>query len=527
MRGATRIVERLHLRADSESAARRTVLCLEDAFRTATLPGNGARLIIVRRLHLGGLPRGVSAQSLSLAIESRFSAADCQLVHAAAAGAAGARAVWFRDLLEAHELAALRAATGQPIDGWFWRLAIPALARSPSTSDPLRVIAFSLASLEEAPAALPAWTGTLARAGHVQQLLTALQPGDGTALMRAAGAAGSPPPAPRTAVLDRSQMSDRRSAPVRPGGRRSAADDRLAFVERMLEYPVWSQVVPRHDSAFAQGDTSARDVKHPPRPNPASETTASLPASPGAEPIASPLGIRIATEDVSSKSPNRSGDLAMGSHSRVNPSERHGLSRSPAPCVRGSAVQSRRDLFKPCAAPPEAALSNTAPIEVAASARPFVDAVPTAAGGLLFLVPVLERLGFREWCGAFDGARAAPDTLARQIFHVLLSRLRVAEDDPAWMLAATESEFFPATIPEIWLSGCRRMLRRRARIGLATLVLRPARVMLTATHVDIFFPLNAADVRVRRAGLDIDPGWVPWLLRVVTFHYSVESGIQR
>jgi hypothetical protein len=58
------------------------------------------------------------------------------------------------------------------------------------------------------------------------------------------------------------------------------------------------------------------------------------------------------------------------------------------------------------------------------------------------------------------------------------------------------------------------------RIGLASLVVRRARVDITPTHVDVFFRLNAADVRVRRAGLDIDPGWVPWFGRVVTFHYE-------
>jgi hypothetical protein len=33
-------------------------------------------------------------------------------------------------------------------------------------------------------------------------------------------------------------------------------------------------------------------------------------------------------------------------------------------------------------------------------------------------------------------------------------------------------------------------------------------------------------MRIRRAGLDIDPGWVPWLGRVVSFHYrETEPGI--
>ena len=75
-------------------------------------------------------------------------------------------------------------------------------------------------------------------------------------------------------------------------------------------------------------------------------------------------------------------------------------------------------------------------------------------------------------------------------------------------------------VANIWLTTCRRFLRRHARIGLASLVLRPARLAITPTHVDVFFQLNAADVRIRRAGLDVDPGWVPWFRRVVAFHYG-------
>jgi hypothetical protein len=50
-------------------------------------------------------------------------------------------------------------------------------------------------------------------------------------------------------------------------------------------------------------------------------------------------------------------------------------------------------------------------------------------------------------------------------------------------------------------------------------VCRPGLVVFTETHVDVMFRLVRADIRVRRAGLDIDPGWMPWLGRVVHFHY--------
>jgi hypothetical protein len=70
-----------------------------------------------------------------------------------------------------------------------------------------------------------------------------------------------------------------------------------------------------------------------------------------------------------------------------------------------------------------------------------------------------------------------------------------------------------------WLTALRRWCRRRAGIGLHSLVRRPGRVEATRTHLDVIFEHRQADIRVRRAGLDLDPGWVPWIGRVVRFHY--------
>ena len=47
----------------------------------------------------------------------------------------------------------------------------------------------------------------------------------------------------------------------------------------------------------------------------------------------------------------------------------------------------------------------------------------------------------------------------------------------------------------------------------------PMVMTLSLFSVDISFSLSDVDVRVRRAGLDLDPGWVAWLNRVVTIHY--------
>src|SRR6185503_18490440 len=71
-----------------------------------------------------------------------------------------------------------------------------------------------------------------------------------------------------------------------------------------------------------------------------------------------------------------------------------------------------------------------------------------------------------------------------------------------------------------WLTAMRRWSRRYARIGLRDLVCRPGRISVTNTHIDAVFDHRVADVRIRKAGLDLDPGWIPWLGRVVSFHYQ-------
>jgi hypothetical protein len=128
--------------------------------------------------------------------------------------------------------------------------------------------------------------------------------------------------------------------------------------------------------------------------------------------------------------------------------------------------------------------------------------------------------------------------LVARVLGGVLDRLRVAPDDPVRLLTLADAGTrLPATDrpgppleagsrevvdrePGMWLIECRRWLRRDAGIGLASLVLRRSLVTITPTHVDLWFPLDAVDIRIRRAGLDVDPGWVPWLGRVVLFHYG-------
>lgn len=54
---------------------------------------------------------------------------------------------------------------------------------------------------------------------------------------------------------------------------------------------------------------------------------------------------------------------------------------------------------------------------------------------------------------------------------------------------------------------------------LAELLAVEGRLLVSRTHVDLFLPMDRIDLAARRAGLDRDPGWVPDLGRIVSFHF--------
>jgi hypothetical protein len=54
----------------------------------------------------------------------------------------------------------------------------------------------------------------------------------------------------------------------------------------------------------------------------------------------------------------------------------------------------------------------------------------------------------------------------------------------------------------------------------SALLRRTGTVEATRSHVDVWMELDQATLPVRIAGLDANPGWVPELARVVTFHFG-------
>jgi len=67
-----------------------------------------------------------------------------------------------------------------------------------------------------------------------------------------------------------------------------------------------------------------------------------------------------------------------------------------------------------------------------------------------------------------------------------------------------------------------KLARKFASMSLRAIIHRKGKVSITKTHLDLLLNSDTADVRIRRSGIDIDPGWVSWLGKIVQYHY--ESG---
>ncbi len=151
--------------------------------------------------------------------------------------------------------------------------------------------------------------------------------------------------------------------------------------------------------------------------------------------------------------------------------------------------------------PPEPAAGAAG--RLLARAAPFSSSTGSSRGP----APAPNR-GFRPHLPRSWAAPGHRDEPGDDEFGTLSATIGTAADtDPA--LAA-------------WRVGLDRWLRRVARISLSQTVRRPGWVLAEGERVSVRFRLDAADIRLRRRALDIDPGWVPFLGLVVRYDFRDE-----
>jgi hypothetical protein len=152
-------------------------------------------------------------------------------------------------------------------------------------------------------------------------------------------------------------------------------------------------------------------------------------------------------------------------------------------------------------------------------------ALATAYAGFWLLMPLVSHLGIAHLLQENPELLEVnwPVGLLRTLAHALhvpaddatLSPLTIGDESAAVMPAHR-------MLTARWIRAMRAWCRR-ADISLAAIVRRPGTISATRTHLDIFFDPRYSDIRIRKAGLDVDPGWLPWLGRVIYFHYELDE----
>jgi len=138
-----------------------------------------------------------------------------------------------------------------------------------------------------------------------------------------------------------------------------------------------------------------------------------------------------------------------------------------------------------------------------------VDGATTDWAGLWFLLPLLQQLGLAQ--------QPAPARLLAALLR--RAAMRHDLDAPALAWRAQLGDFDDVRADD-WWRRARWACVRQARLPLRRLLHRPGRVWLSPQRIDLWLPLARAHIRIRRAGFDIDPGYVPWLDCVIRFHYA-------
>ncbi|NOV32398.1 hypothetical protein [Methylomonas sp. ZR1] len=148
----------------------------------------------------------------------------------------------------------------------------------------------------------------------------------------------------------------------------------------------------------------------------------------------------------------------------------------------------------------------------------------TRQGGLLYLLNMLNRPEMRGLM--LEHAETLPSGWAW--LYRLGQELQLYEDDAlvdfiARQLGLDDSgelgRLPPLPVREQVLSLAQRWYGKTG-VWKPELLALTGQIHYSPSHIDLYAPMSAIRLPVRLAGLDINPGWLPWLGRVVSFHYD-------
>jgi hypothetical protein len=475
-----------------------------DALRLAA--PDERRLLLIRQLRVGALPRGADAVAWQAHVAARLDALRARAVHGASPGAAAAEAVWFACAEEARRLLLLELAAGRAPRAWFWALAVPDWRGLDLSMCLERVVA---------AAAMDARAAVMLAHAFVPMVRAGALP----ALLRAVAAAGAQVSGVVGLVAPRARGTARADAAETAAARAGVAR-------------IWAQVPADVAPVLRAGLV---DASFPVAVRQGLARLGLVAVSPdlagqraAADAMAAVL-LEFLTDDAGSAgaairhlapAPVTPGTADTAALARDGPPPRAG----PAPDIApdGAAASVTPAATRLAVVPAQARRideADAAPVHLPARE----EASPLA--GLFLLLGPLARMGLPGWTEqGRDAARAGlPRALLGAIAARHAARLppHAVAGDPVLRLFADRLST-EAWAVAAWRVGLDRWLRRRTGRRLADIVRRRGWLLAGAETVALRYPLAAADLALRRRALDVDPGFLPWLGWTVRFQFRDE-----
>jgi hypothetical protein len=478
-----RYVRRGRLRLGAHAPRNRLVFTIEESLRLCTLPGEDeGRIYYFRRLHVTGLPEDGDRRAWLSAFQEAMQEQASQAIHGLHPEAAAADAVYFNNEQEACESLLMLLTARRAPAAWYWPH-VSGVAQSAS-------VPAQLTSLIERLLATPAgWTAAAAA------VLSVRRPADVLSLIRLL---------PNDAIghwlreMGAGEFAD--SPPARFSELITANNPGSTYPIRVSE-PIAAMLV-RATGVFGPEAPKVLWLA----------ALAVIALQPSAADSRS--SVRIARASLHQL-------LAEGSRASSKPVRPWTPASTPA-----SETNSIGALLSETSPTVDAqSIERSTDLEHSGAAPHARDAVyfgePTVGAGLYFLLNALHHLQIedQEFSLLF---------LARLFVRIAVHAGIEAGDPVLLWPSAIEDQSAPEEIDErllrVWLLKVRRWCWRHGRITVREIVRREGYITLTRTDLDVSLSIDSADVRIRKIGLDLNPGWLPWFGRVVRFHYRYRGG---
>jgi hypothetical protein len=487
MGNTARCVHRLRLGLSDPEYRWEGLQVLEESLRLMSLPGeNAGRVYYFRRTKLSALVRRTGSVVYAYKVERRCRAMAEHALHFSAPGAGHADVVYARSPVEPWIALAQHFLDPQPLN-WFWPLALPQAQSIIASRKPLYVL---LELMERSGVQASLEFMALSSASVLRAIFDELQP-------EHVAQGFSPSPRSATATGAPAEVAPLPPLPllILPERWLATAND---YVRR------WSAADPRSQWL---------------------------------------MGILLLLA-----APERTLDPQLAKHAAamaymIEDSTKTPRASTQLKAVAGGSAQidaSVEDLVE--------TKHDDEPSE-SANESSYDAGIATYNAGFFYCLGILDRMGIAATLAAH------PELIDCSFVAFLLNQLaRAAEihaDDAVMQVGSWFSgdqalsgerciEFFPTMLPvqwrsrrgaytwtldrlaRAWILALRRWLHRTTGMSLPALVSRPGHIRATRTHLEVVMPQSAIDMRIRKAAIDVNPGWLPWLGKVVSFEYVCE-----